>query len=112
MNIFDPDGAERSAEDAEDARSLHLSQTIDDMWFGRIVLDPVRGAIVSETLDMIERELFEADWAEAKARLGRKPLLDELARTNAQRYADALTEMALRARTAPDRKSTRLNSSP
>src|SRR3546814_14488736 len=71
------------------------------MGFGRIVLDPVRGAIVSETLDMIERELFEADWAEAKARLGRKPLLDELARTNAQRYADALTEMAIRARTAP-----------
>src|SRR3546814_2215472 len=71
------------------------------MWFGRIVLDPVRGAIVSETLDMIERELFEADWAEAKARLGRKPLLDELARTNAQRYADALTVMATRARTAP-----------
>src|SRR3546814_10890194 len=71
--------------------------TIDDMWFGRIVLDPVRGAIVSETLDMIERELFEADWDEAKARLGRKPLLDELARTNAQRYADALTEMAIRA---------------
>src|SRR3546814_15903699 len=71
------------------------------MGFGRIVLDPVRGAIVAETLHESERGLFEADWPEAKARLGRKPLLAELARTNAQRYADALTAMAIRARTAP-----------
>src|SRR3546814_15712358 len=50
---------------------------------------------------MIERELFEIDWAQAKDRLGRKPTLDELDRTPAQRRADALTEMAIRARTSP-----------
>src|SRR3546814_16619784 len=71
------------------------------MWFGRITLDPLRGTIVNETLAMIERELFEIDWAQAKDRLGRKPTLDELDRTPAQRRADALTEMAIRARTAP-----------
>src|SRR3546814_17711868 len=73
----------------------------DGMWFGRITLDPVRGTIVDETLAMIERELFEIDWAQAKDRLGRKPTLDELDRTPAQRRADALPEMAIRARTAP-----------
>src|SRR3546814_9171471 len=63
------------------------------MWFGRITLDPVRGTIVNETLAMIERELFEIDWAQAKDHLGRKPTLDDLPRTPAQRRADALTEM-------------------
>ena len=50
---------------------------------------------------MIERELFEADWADAKARLDRDPTILDLARTPAQRRADALVEMATRARTAP-----------
>src|SRR5690606_16161676 len=49
----------------------------------------------------IERELFEADWAAAKERLGRTPLVAELGRTSEQRRADAMTEMAIRARTAP-----------
>jgi hypothetical protein len=56
---------------------------------------------VDTTLRLIERELFDADWAEAKARLGRDPMSMELARTPAQRRADALVEMATRARTAP-----------
>jgi hypothetical protein len=46
-------------------------------------LDPVNGAIVDDTLSVIEQELFEADWKEA------------------QRRADALVEMAIRAATAP-----------
>src|SRR3546814_20654509 len=71
------------------------------MCFGRITLDPVRGTIFNETLAMIDRELFEIDWAQAKDHLGRKPTLDDLPRTPAQRRADALTEMATRARTAP-----------
>src|SRR3546814_18250051 len=71
------------------------------MCFGRITLDPVRGTIFNETLAMIDRELFEIDWAQAKDHLGRKPTLDDLPRTPAQRRADALTEMAIRPRTAP-----------
>src|SRR5690606_31602111 len=46
-------------------------------------------------------EMFEVDWAEAKARLGRQPTILELGRTPDQRRADALVEMATRARTAP-----------
>ncbi len=97
----DPDGAEQDADDDVAAREVHLAQSFGDMWFGRLTLDPVSGTIVHETLALLERELFEADWADAKQRLGREPLVMELARTRAQRRADALVEMAIRARTAP-----------
>ena len=98
----DPDGAEQGAADDEAGRELHLSQSFGGMWFGRITLDPLNGTIVDETLRLIERELFELDWASARARLGRDPLVTELARTPAQRRADALVEMATRARTVPE----------
>ncbi|MGQ0431438.1 MAG: DUF222 domain-containing protein [Microthrixaceae bacterium] len=99
--FVDPDGAEQGADDDRAAREVHLSQSFGGMWFGRMTLDPVSGDIINTTLAMIERELFEADSAEAKARLGRDPLIVDLARTPAQRRADALVEMATRARTAP-----------
>lgn len=99
--IVDPDGAEQGAEDDRNARELHLSQTFGGMWFGRMTLDPISGEIVEGTLRQIERQLFEADWAAAKGRLGRAPLIIELDRSPAQRRADALVEMATRARTAP-----------
>ncbi|MFZ6003677.1 MAG: DUF222 domain-containing protein [Actinomycetota bacterium] len=99
--VVDPDGAEQGAEDDRNAREVHLSQSFGGMWFGRMTLDPISGEIVDSTLRAIERELFEADWAAAKERLGRTPLIIELDRTPAQRRADALVEMATRARTAP-----------
>ncbi|MGQ0430776.1 MAG: DUF222 domain-containing protein [Microthrixaceae bacterium] len=99
--FVDPDGAEQGADDDRAAREVHLSQSFGGMWFGRMTLDPISGDIVHGTLSMIERELFEADWAQAKERLGRDPLIVDLQRTPAQRRADALVEMAIRARTAP-----------
>ena len=99
--VVDPDGAEQGADDDRAARELHLSQSFGGMWFGQLTLDPVSGAIVDTTLRLIERELFDADWAEAKARLDREPTVADLQRTPAQRRADALVEMATRARTAP-----------
>ncbi len=100
-NTVDPDGAEQSAADERAAREVHLAQSFGGMWFGKMTLDPISGTIMNETLSAIERELFEADWADAKQQLGREPLAMELARTPAQRRADALVEMATRARTAP-----------
>jgi hypothetical protein len=99
--VVDPDGAEDRAAQDRAARELHLSESLDGMWFGRMTLDPISGEIVATTLRLIERELFEADWKAAKQRLGRDPLAVELDRTPAQRRADALVEMATRARTAP-----------
>jgi hypothetical protein len=71
------------------------------MWFGDMTFDPVSGAIVSKVLKDIEQELFEADWAEAKTRLGREPAVNELSRTPAQRRADAMVDMASKASTSP-----------
>ena len=99
--IVDADGAERKADDDLNAREMHLSRSFGGMWFGKITLDPISGEIVHTTLQLIERELFDTDWAAAKARLGREPTILDLDRTPAQRRADALVEMATRARTAP-----------
>ncbi|MGH9158268.1 MAG: DUF222 domain-containing protein [Acidimicrobiales bacterium] len=97
----DPEGSEDKAENQVEARSFHLSTTLGGTWVGDLVLDPVRGAVVSNQLKRIEQELFEADWAEARQRVGDGALATELSRTGTQRRADALVEMARRAGTAP-----------
>jgi hypothetical protein len=97
----DPDGAEVDARDVRAQRQVHLSRPFGGAWVGDVLLDPIAGSIVYDTLHGIEKELFEADWAAARERLGREPTVFELDRTPAQRRADALVEMATRARTAP-----------
>ncbi len=97
--IVDPDGAEQGADADRAARDVHLSQSFGGMWFGKMTFDPISGEIVNGTLREIERELFEADWAEAKVRLGHEPTILDLARTPGQRRADAMVEMATRAAT-------------
>jgi hypothetical protein len=99
--LVDPDGADDDDEARRNRRDLYLVDSIGGMHFGRMVLDPISGAIVSGELRRIEAELFEADWAEAKAELGRDPVADELGRTPAQRRADALVEMATRSAAMP-----------
>ncbi|MCU1381053.1 MAG: hypothetical protein JWN29_4036, partial [Acidimicrobiales bacterium] len=97
----DPDGADQKAQDQRNDRRFDLSQTFQGTWVGDLVLDPIGGTILATSLKQIESELFRADWAEAKDQLGRDPLVTELRRTPKQRRADALVEMAVRARTAP-----------
>ena len=99
--LADPDGAEASDEERKASRDVFLESSFSGMWLGQMTLDPVSGAIVSNELNRLEHDLFEADCAEAKERLGRTGRLDELARTSGQRRADALVEMATRSRTAP-----------
>ena len=97
----DPDGAEDDALAQRGRRSFHLSRSFEGMWFGDLVLDPIGGAVVSGALEAVEAELFAADWAEAKERIGEGATVEDLARTPAQRRADALVELARRAGTAP-----------
>ena len=92
----DPDGADASAEAQHAARRLHLSQTYGGSWVLDGLLHPINGSIVSRALGRIESELFAAEWAEAK-RVGHGVCAEALARTPAQRRADALVEMARRA---------------
>jgi hypothetical protein len=99
--LADPDGAEAADEERKASRNVYLESSVDGLWLGQMTLDPVSGSIVSGELNRLEHDLFEADCAEAKERLGRTGRIDELARTSAQRRADALVEMATRSRTAP-----------
>jgi hypothetical protein len=97
----DPDGTEDHAQAQRDRRDAYLVKSIDGMHLGKMTLDPLSGSIVAAELERIVRELFEADWAEAKERLGYEPTYAHLRRSPAQRRADALVEMAIRSRTAP-----------
>ncbi len=99
--LADPEGADEADEERRARRSVYLESSYSGLWLGQMTLDPVSGSIVSGELNRLERRLFEADCAEAKERLGRTPRIDELARTSAQRRADALVEMATRSATAP-----------
>lgn len=99
--LADPDGAESDAARDESLRRLHLSPGMNGTGILDAVLTPLGHATVGEALRRIERELFDADWAEARARLGDAATPADLGRTPAQRRADALVEMANRAMTAP-----------
>jgi hypothetical protein len=94
--LADPNGSERSAHNQRALRDVFLSSSFDGMWLGKMTLDPISGAIVSQELERIEGEMFKADWAEAKARLGYEPCTAHLSRQPQQRRADALVEMATR----------------
>lgn len=97
----DPDGADASEIERRVRRRLSFDETFSGMFAGSVLLDPVSGAIVGGELARLEKELFEADWAEAKARLGCDPKTFDLARTPDQRRADALVEMARRSASTP-----------
>src|SRR5690606_20810103 len=92
LALHDPDGCERDAEAKHAARRVDCSRTIDDMVVLDALLDPVSGAIVARELKRIEQELFEADWAEARQRLGDAATAADLARTAKQRRADAIPD--------------------
>jgi hypothetical protein len=99
--LHDLDDEEEAARRRVEGRRLHLSPGFQGSWILDGELDPIGGTIVHDTLSAIERELFEQDWKEARATLGREPTASELQRTSAQRRADALTEMAIRSRMKP-----------
>ena len=56
---------------------------------------------MATVLARVEKELFDIDWAEAKARVGDDVCASDLARSPAQRRADAMVEMARRAEAMP-----------
>ena len=100
-HLADPEGSERSEEEKKASRDVFLESSFGGMFLGQMTLDPISGSIVSAELNRLEHDLFEADCAEATQRLGRRGTMAELARTSAQRRADALVEMATRSRSAP-----------
>lgn len=91
-----PDRSEKRARDAEQRREGHASRTFDGLVRLDAWLDPLGGTEFLDELGRIEQELFEADWAEARARVGEHATARDLRRTAPQRRADALVEMARR----------------
>ena len=109
LAFHDPDGTERDAEEKHAARRVDCSRTIDGMVVIDALLDPVGGAIVAGELARLEQQLSEADWAEARARLGDAATAADLARSAKQRRADALRLMAERSAARPgDAKEPRV----
>jgi hypothetical protein len=99
--LADPEGAEATDEERKASRNVFLESSYNGMWLGQMTMDPVSGSIVASELNRLEHQMFEADCAEAKERLGRTARIDELSRTSGQRRSDALVEMAARSATAP-----------
>ncbi len=97
----DPDGTDEAAEKRRTRRDAYLVRSFSGTWFGQMTLDPISGAIVGDEFQRLEQHLFDADWAEAKGRLGREPSVTDLTRSPGQRRADALVLMATRSKTAP-----------
>ena len=91
-----PDAEDERARRRREGRRLHCSRSFEDTVVLDGLLDPIGGAIVKRELERLERELFDADLAEARERCGDGFSLGDLRRTPAQRRADALVEMAKR----------------
>jgi hypothetical protein len=99
--LADPDGSQQDAEARLLARRGSVLEASDGMVLVAGQLDPMGGGIFMETFRRIKRELFLLDWEAAKAIHGDDVSFDRLARTDAQRGADALRVMAERAQMVP-----------
>jgi hypothetical protein len=97
----DPDGSDEDAMERSERRRFSFDETLGGMFSAQGLFDPVSGTVIGGELKRLEQEMFEADWAEAKQRLGRDPSPSELRRTPDQRRADALVQMAIRSGTMP-----------
>ena len=101
MQLADDVAAEDRAERDRDSRRASVAHTSRGIRDVQARLDPIGGAIFENELARLERQLFLADWAEAEQVHGPNTKLDVLARTSAQRRADALVEMARRSAAKP-----------
>ncbi len=100
--LADEDGTQDKTDRAHDRRHLSLVQSgIDSSWLLQGSSGGAQGAVVNTVLTKYEDAEFQADWDQAKARLGRQPRLEELARTRAQRKWDALVNVCRDAAATP-----------
>jgi hypothetical protein len=95
------DDADKHAKSDWEHRSVSLHDGLRGTGLLAGELTPLAKATLAGALAPIERELFEADWADAKAIHGAATTTAHLARTPRQRRHDALVELANRAATAP-----------
>jgi hypothetical protein len=101
VQVHAPDDAEADAEQLHQQRRVDASRSFEGVVFVDALLDPVTGEIWLRELERLEQEAFEADWAEARARLGDAATASDLARSPKQRRADAMRAMAERSAAKP-----------
>ena len=94
--LADADGAEQRDRARHERRGLHLSQS-GDGFHGTFGCGNTQGVVISRVLDHFARKEFDADWAEAKARVGDRVTGNDLARSAEQRKIDALQAICLTA---------------
>jgi len=97
----DPDGIEKDTAHDDALRRVHLSPGLHGTGILDGLLTPLGYATVASALGRIEQELYEADWAAARAEHGEGATAAHMPRTPGLRRHDALVEMARRAMTAP-----------
>ena len=92
--LADEDGAPDRAARHHDRRSFSVHQGLDGSWDLQGRCGSLQGAAFFDVFDHYVRAEREADWAEARARLGEAATGEDLARTDAQRRMDALERMS------------------
>lgn len=96
VRLVDTDGAEQRARRAHDDRNFRHAHT-GGSYHGTHSCGAAQGAAIDRVLDHFERAEFDADWNDAKERVGEKVATSDLARTHQQRRADAFHAMCLAA---------------
>jgi hypothetical protein len=81
-----------------DRRCLYTARTFQGAIDVKGTLEPTAGTEFVNELERLEEQMFEADWAAARAEHGRNALPKHLPRTATQRRHDALIVMARRSR--------------
>jgi hypothetical protein len=100
--LADTDGADQSNEKAYERRNATVQRSSIDGSFGlEGSFGPLQGSLIAATMDQYERAELLADWADARERHGDAARTEHLARTPAQRRADALYAIFVRASSTP-----------
>jgi hypothetical protein len=100
--LADVDGADQGADDSHERRnaSLHRSE-INGSFHLDGIFGAMQGSVIEEIWARYERAELLADWVAARELHGPDARLEHLARTPAQRRADALYAIFVRAASTP-----------
>ncbi|MDE0803482.1 MAG: DUF222 domain-containing protein [Acidimicrobiales bacterium] len=103
VSVADVDGAEQAAEANHQRRNCSLLEnSIDSSWSLRGGFGALQGAAMAEIFRRFEDAEFDKDWKAAKAIHGDDTRVEHLARTAAQRRADAMFAVFRRAASLPE----------
>ena len=102
QRLIDEDGPEPPGDRAVENRTSNMVQNPFDLsWDLTANFPSVDGAFINEVHRAYCDALFDADWAEAKARVGDGVCTADLGRTDAQRKADAWVQICADAQANP-----------